>query len=145
MSQKIPSPPFNLTDTGPLVALINANDPSHAQAQAALRRLPKRPLLTTWPCLTEAMYLLHRAGGQVAQDVAWGYVVDGLVRLHDLREADCHRMRELMTQYSDTPMDLADASLVVTAEGLGLRQIFTLDSDFYIYRLADGAVLEVVR
>jgi len=32
-------------------------------------------------------------------------------------------------------MDLADASLVATAETLGIRQIFTLDSDFYVYRL----------
>ncbi len=64
MSQMTRLPAFNLTDTGPLVALVNANDPSHAQAHAALRRLPKRPLLTTWPCLTEAMYLLHQAGGK---------------------------------------------------------------------------------
>ena len=76
-------PAFNLTDAGPLVPLVNANDPAHSRAHAALRRLPKRPLLTTWPCLTEAMYLLHQAGGQAAQDVAWGYVIDGLVRLHE--------------------------------------------------------------
>jgi predicted nucleic acid-binding protein len=33
-------------------------------------------------------------------------------------------MYELMGQYRDVPMDLADASLVVTAETLNLRQIF---------------------
>ena len=49
-----------------------------------------------------------------------------------------------MAKYSDTPMDLADASLVATAETLGLRQVFTLDKDFYLYRLADGSVLEVI-
>ncbi len=144
MNQMTRLPTFNLTDTGPLVALINANDPKHIQAQAALRRLPKRPLLTTWPCFTEAMYLLHQAGGHAAQDVAWGYVIDGLVRLHELTESDGQRMRALMTQYADTPMDLADASLIVTAESLGLRQIFTLDRDFYIYRMTDGSVLEVI-
>ena len=42
-------------------------------------------------------------------------------------------------------MDLADASLVVVAESRGYRRLFTIDSDFYIYRLADGSVLEVVR
>jgi uncharacterized protein len=137
-------PAFNLTDTGPIVALVNANDPNHLQAQAALRRLPKRPLLTTWPCFTEAMYLLHRAGGHAAQAVAWDYVIDGLVRLHELTEPDRLRMRTLMAQYADTPMDLADASLIVTAEGMGLRQIFTLDRDFYIYRMFDGSMLEVI-
>jgi uncharacterized protein len=41
-------------------------------------------------------------------------------------------------------MDLADASLVVVAEIRGLRVVFTTDSDFHIYRLADGSALEVV-
>ena len=53
-------------------------------------------------------------------------------------------MALLMEQYRDTPMDLADASLVATAERLGLTRIFTLDSDFHIYRLADGRSLTVV-
>ena len=48
-----------------------------------------------------------------------------------------------MSQYADTPMDLADASLMVAAEALGATRIFSLDSDFYIYRTAAGGVLEV--
>lgn len=50
-----------LTDTGPLVALINRNDPNHIVCLAAAKRLPQGPLLTTWPCLTEAMHLLFQA------------------------------------------------------------------------------------
>ena len=42
-------------------------------------------------------------------------------------------------------MDLADASLVAVADSRSIRQIFTLDSDFYMYRLADGSTLEVIR
>ena len=53
-------------------------------------------------------------------------------------------MEILLEQYRDTPMDLADASLVVAAETLGGRRVFTLDRHFYAYRLADGAALEVV-
>ena len=49
-----------------------------------------------------------------------------------------------MEQYSDTPMDLADASLVATAEALNLTRIFTLDSDFYVYRINSTNALEVV-
>jgi hypothetical protein len=56
-----------LTDTGPLVALINRNDPNHARCLAAARLLPKEPLVTSWPCFTEAMYLLHRAAGHDGQ------------------------------------------------------------------------------
>lgn len=54
------------------------------------------------------------------------------------------RMAALMEKYQDTSMDLADASLVAVAESRALRQIFTLDSDFRIYRLRDGSMLEVI-
>ena len=49
-----------------------------------------------------------------------------------------------MEQYRDVPMDLADASLVATAEMLNQRQIFTLDGDFYIDRLWDNSSFEVI-
>jgi uncharacterized protein len=53
-------------------------------------------------------------------------------------------MAILMAQYRDTPMDLADASLVVVAEIRNLNRVFTTDSDFYVYRLADGSALDVI-
>lgn len=53
-------------------------------------------------------------------------------------------MPELMEKYQDTPMDLADSSLVAIAESHSLSRVFTLDSDFRIYRLANGSVLEVI-
>jgi len=64
--------------------------------------------------------------------------------LHDLTRTEAKRMERLMEKYHDTPMDLADASLIVVAESLGFHRIFTLDSDFYIYRLADGSALEIM-
>ena len=53
-------------------------------------------------------------------------------------------MNDLMKKYQDTPMDLADASLVALAEHGKMKRIFTVDSDFYIYRLSDGSALEVI-
>lgn len=53
-------------------------------------------------------------------------------------------MYTLMMQYQDTPMDLADASLVACAETLNQKRIFTLDSDFYIYRFKDTEAFEVI-
>jgi hypothetical protein len=49
-----------------------------------------------------------------------------------------------MKQYRDVPMDLADASLVAMAEVLNKRQIFTLDHDFYIYRLRGKQTFEII-
>lgn len=135
---------MTLCDTGPLVALVDQDDPHHARCVAALRTLPAQPLLTTWPCLTETMYLLWRADGFRAQDEWWGYLADGLVVLHLPEAEEWARMRALMQQYRDTPMDLADASLVVTAERLQLRRIFTLDSHFRAYRIDGKHPFEII-
>jgi len=113
---------------------VDRDDPHHARCVAALQTLPAQPLLTTWPCLTEAMYLLWRAGGLAAQDELWGYLADGLVVLHIPAATEWERIRTLMQQYHDAPMDLADASLVTAAERCQLRRIFTLDRHFYAYR-----------
>ncbi len=134
-----------LTDTGPIVALLDSDDPSHIDCLAVAQRLPAEPLLTTWPCFTEAMYLLGSVGGYRYQAELGRLYNAGRLALYDLTPIEVKRMAALMEKYRDTPMDLADASLVVAAESLSLRQVFTLDRDFYIYRLANGAALEVLR
>jgi predicted nucleic acid-binding protein len=133
-----------LCDTGPLVALIDRDDANHDRCVAALVALPAETLLTTWPCATEAMYLLGRAGGLAAQEELWGFLADGVVRLQIPDEKVWERMRALMQQYGDTPMDFADASLVATAERLDLSRIFTLDSHFRAYRILGKDAFEIV-
>ena len=90
------------------------------------------------------MYLVFRAGGFPAQAALWRLHTTGRLLFHDLSVAEVDRMIELMEKYRDTPMDLADASLVAVSEHLGTRRLFTLDNDFHIYRLADGSTLELV-
>ena len=135
---------MTLCDTGPLIALIDADDPHHARCTAALEELPDSPLLTTWPCFTEAMYLLQRVGGLAAQEELWSFLADELVVLHTPGASECERMRALLQQYHDLPMDLADASLVAAAEQLGSRRVFTLDGDFFVYRINGTDPFEVV-
>jgi uncharacterized protein len=133
-----------LCDAGPLVALIDRDDANHERCVATLAQLPAGGLLTTWPAFTEAMYLLGRAGGLQAQDTLWGYLADGLVRLLPPEPHEIARMRALMRQYRDTPMDLADASLVVAAERLGVQRIFSLDRHFRVDRIHGSAAFEVI-
>ncbi len=59
-------------------------------------------------------------------------------------KSDYSRLFVLMEQYSDRPMDLADATLVLTAEKTGYRQILTLDSDFLFYRISDQDTFEII-
>lgn len=135
---------MTLTDTGPLIALVNKNDPKHRKRLDATKCLPAGPFVTTWPCFTEAMYLVFLAGGYPAQAELWRWRTAGRLILHNLTGHEVDRMAALMDKYKDRPMDLADASLVAAAEQLGMQRIFTLDSDFYIYRLADGSALECI-
>ena len=91
------------------------------------------PPVTTWPVLTEAFYLL--GDWKRGQSELWEFILAGGLHIDGI-SADHHpRMRELMEKYADNPMDLADASLVVTAEHHKIKKVFTLDrSDFLRYR-----------
>ena len=135
---------MTLTDTGPLVALINRNDPNHAKCVAATKLLPSGPLITTWPCFTEAMYLLFRAGGFAGQEMLWKLLAAGRLALHEVVAIEVDRMFELMGRYRDKPMDLADASVVAASESLQTRCLFTLDSDLHVYRRADSVAFHIV-
>jgi uncharacterized protein len=121
-----------LVDAGPLVALIDADDPHHQTCVETLKGI-RDPLITVWPALIEAMYLLGRSWrGQLA---LWSRLETDALTLAPLDTADAPRMRELMEKYRDLPMDLADAALVRVAERESLTQIFTLDRrHFSIYR-----------
>ncbi len=134
---------MTLTDAGALVALIDKSQPHNARCRATFATL-SLPLLTTWPAFTEAMYLVSRIGGWPLQRNLWAYIEERVLQIHLSSTAEQQRMRRLMEQYHDTPMDLADASLVATAETLHLTRIFTMDSDFYVYRINDIGVFEVV-
>jgi predicted nucleic acid-binding protein len=90
------------------------------------------------------MYLIFQAGGYPAQVELWRWRTAGRLVLRDLSGDEVDRMAALMDKYKDRPMDLADASLVAATERLGARRIFTLDSDFHIYRLVDGSALECI-
>ncbi len=132
---------MTLCDTGPLIALVDTDDVNHARCLAALPTLPG-PLVTTWPCLTEAMHFMGKAGGWPAQEALWRFVTRGALQLHETRWQETLRIQDLMARYFDTPMDLADAALVAAAETLNLRRVFTLDSHFYAYRIGDGRTAE---
>ena len=134
---------MTLTDTGPIIALIDANEAKHDVCRLALLQLSK-PMVIPLPCYIEAMYLLGRELSYPSQRALWRLRSAGQLVLHESSTVEVGRMELLMEQYRDTPMDLADASLVVAAETLGLRRVFTLDRHFYAYRLADGSALEVV-
>lgn len=122
-----------LLDTGPLVALLNRSERSHERCAEFLKGFDGL-LVTTEPVLTEAMYLLQAAkGGQAA---CLSFILAGGATLVPASLKSLERCLELIEKYSDVPMDFADASLVVLAEDLGIKDVFTLDNrGFSTYRL----------
>ena len=136
---------MTLCDTGPLVALANPRESKlHDQCAHALSQL-KSPLVTTWVCLAEAFHLAGRMGGWPCQETLWKIVADPhAIEIHIPSTNEMARMRELMEQYRNVPMDLGDASLVAAAESRRLRRVFTLDSDFLIFRTQGGDAFEMI-
>ena len=125
-----------LVDAGPLVALFDPADGDHKRCADLLRTI-EEPIATTVPALTETFHLLEpgSTGGQALMD----FIVDGGLSIAWLDDQTVGRAFELMLKYRDQPMDFADASLVVAAETLGIRTVFTLDrGDFASYRVKRG-------
>jgi hypothetical protein len=122
-----------LVDAGPLVALVESTDAHHTNCVAALAAIDG-PLVTVWPAFTEAMYLVR--GADRSEAALWGMLESGGIDLALLDAGDAPRMKALMHQYRDQPMDLADAALVHVAERDGLNRIFTTDRrHFQTYRI----------
>lgn len=120
-------------DTGPLVALFDRDDQYHGVCVEVLKGI-RDALITTWPVLTECFYLLNFSW-QV-QDALWVFIERGGMEIYPLEKKIQTRCRELMKQYQDLPMDLADASLVALGDEREISKIFTLDKkDFSVYRL----------
>lgn len=61
---------MTLIDTGPLVAMLDRGESDHARVVETLGSLSGR-LATTWPVLTEAMYLT------IAPEVGWASGIFG--------------------------------------------------------------------
>ncbi len=132
-----------IVDVGPLIAITDNGEMDHQHCVKALTQLTA-PMVTTWPTLTEAMYLLGSAGGWKAQEVLWKLIARGDLQPMDLDESMCKRTQALMAKYQDIPMDLADASLVAVAESLNQKRVFTLDSDFHVYRFKGRQAFVVI-
>jgi predicted nucleic acid-binding protein len=122
-----------LIDAGPLVALLDRSDGHHDEIVEVTKSI-QDPLVSVWPVLVEAMYLLSFSWK--AQKALWEILETGTVRLLDLGDDDIPPMKSLMEKYHDLPMDMADAALVRVAEREGIRRVLTLDQkDFSVYRL----------
>ena len=131
-----------VADTGPLVAIVRAREKAHKKCAAALKAI-RPPLLTCWPVLTEAAWLLRKEPGGFR---ALGGLIDsGLVQLADLDQTAVPWVIAFLDRYASAGPDLADAALMYLAERESIETVFTLDRrDFSIYRTTDGRALSIL-
>jgi uncharacterized protein len=111
-----------IIDTSPVITLLSEKDSLYYKDCQRTFESFRGELLTTFPCLTEAMHLL---GNWHYQSKLWEWIESGAVGIYYLNADDLSRMKVLMEKYNDTPMDFADASLVAAAESLNVKRIFT--------------------
>jgi predicted nucleic acid-binding protein len=125
--------PRILVDTGPLVAILSHDDEYHDVCVNALRHMPS-PLLSCWPVITEAAWLLRRSPRAVQQLLR--SIADGFLQFPPLTAIECEDIGSLLKRYEDIHPQFADATLVYLANREKIDTIFTLDRrDFSIYRI----------
>jgi predicted nucleic acid-binding protein len=120
-----------LLDTGPLIALIDRHDRHHGWAAERFQDIVP-PLLTCEAVLTEACYLAPRSGRPREEPL--NLIARGVIRLAFDLSDNGTQVSSLMQRYANVPMSLADACLVRMSELVSGSSVFTLDSDFRIYR-----------
>jgi len=120
-----------IADTGVIAAFLNPKDQWREWAVEKWRELPA-PFLTCEAVITEACFLLHHPkDGE--QDVL-SLVEAGILQIDFRLFDETANVKSLMKKYANVPMSLADACLVRMSELIDNSIVFTLDSDFHIYR-----------
>jgi uncharacterized protein len=134
-----------LVDAGPLIALFDRGDPAHRHYRALLsKQHAAHRLHTTWPCITEASYLLP----VLSRLELLRWIGLGGLQVFPFDQTALLDMAPWMQAYTEPrrgEMDFADASLYWLANETGVLRVMTTDvRDFSRYRLPDGRAFELL-
>ena len=120
-----------VVDTGPIVAWLDADEEHHDWTCAQFDSL-RPPLLTCEAVLSEAAFLLSRAGVEPA--LIPELVSRGVIAVSPWVPEEAREVARLMRRYAGVPMSLADACIVRLVERTPNATLLTLDEYFNIYR-----------
>ncbi len=130
-----------LLDTGPLVALLNARDRHHEWARRVASTLGP-PFFTCEAVLAEACHLVRHLPGGIQSVLS--FLQRDLIRLPLRLEEEATAIRKLILRYSNVPMSFADGCLVRLSETHPQSIVFTVDSDFSVYRRNGRQVIPTI-
>lgn len=114
-----------VVDAGPLSAYVDADDAHHA-ATLELLETHAGPLVVPTLVITEVVHLLATRLGTLPEIRFLGGLAGGSFTIEPFAPADWLRMAELVARYRDLPLGTVDASVVATAERLGIEEIATV-------------------
>ncbi len=124
-------------DSGPLIALFDADDRWHTRVKSFVRDF-RGELATSAANVTEAAWITSRLAPACFGNLA-AWLAKGAVTIHNLDPLDLARIRQVSAKYRDLDPDFADLALLALAERLGVYSIVTMDTrDFSVYRLRNG-------
>jgi len=135
-----------IVDASPLIALFAVDDANHLHYDDLITTLSPLGLrlITTWPCIVEASYILddtHRF-----EMLHW--IEMGGVIVYPFGPEDLGPMTTLMKKYTEPKkreMDFADASLYWLATETEITEIMTTDHrDFSRYQLPKDQYFQIL-
>ena len=95
--------------------------------------------------VTEVAYLVASRLGVAPEVKLLGDFAAGALLAEPVVAPDWLRMAELVARYRDLPLGSVDASVVATAERLGVREVATLDRrHFTVVRPAHAGAFELL-
>lgn len=131
-----------LVDTGPLVAIVSPKDSYHKICLSTLKTL-NSPLVTSWPVITEAHWLIRQDSRAVAS--LFKMIEGGLVKILDLPNDSIPWLKNFLLKYQDMDAQIADISLCYLAEIYNINTVFTTDkTDFLIYRIKNNQYFNII-
>jgi predicted nucleic acid-binding protein len=113
-------------DAGPLYAYVDPDDNQHLQCLELLET-HRGPLIVPQLVITE---VVHFIGTRLNAQAEVGFITDlasGNYLIEPVLPTDWLRIAELVWRYRDLPLGTVDASVIVTAERLGILELATLD------------------
>ena len=120
-----------LIDTGPLVAFLNKRDRFHDWTAAQWNQIAA-PMLTCEAVVSETCFLLSRL--KSGSNRVMQLIQRKVLKISFHLEEHIDPVNKLLLKYQSVPMSLADACLVRMNELHSNSSVFTLDSDFNLYR-----------
>ena len=130
-----------ILDTGPLVAFLNRRDKFHNWALEHWDQI-QPSMLTCEAVISEACFLLRGTGTGI--DSVMQILQRKIITISFQLDKHIEPVKKLLLKYRSIPISLADASLIMMSELHPESRIFTLDSDFNLYRKDKRRVIPTI-